>query len=473
MRLIALVIVGLFFVESLAYSKGRVSENLLSIDPPPGLQKPSLVWPPRPCLTGAAQKWAQSPEVVIAELRHLRVMQLFDKYKHQLYLSETANPVYWHHNRIFMPHTLALKYRIPNYHPIAYHPSYVSNDVLPNTRTTRFYGKNRVNTSLYNESIASRFDVANDKLEIANPTLARHQWDKIPSPHRFVMDGILLDKKAAQEAFHIQVIESSHKLEKPKVVVSKWKIAGVEALQLSQSYFSNWVKGGQNAIAVNSDLRVSANYKYKKFEFDNKGLHKLGIINSEGEPMRINDDLIQLSSKAGINASKNWYYSALFDFKTQLFYGRDKKDWDKILSGFMSPAYSSFALGMDYKTKDFTLLISPLTSRATFVLDTINVDPSRYSITPGKRSVWQTGASLTNSYKWKINTEFALMSNMELFYGYMNETPETQFDWELIFDMRINRFLSSRINTTYKYYQSESSKLQFKENFSVVFSYKF
>lgn len=473
MRLIALVIIGLFFVDCLAYSKGKVVDNRISSDPFPGLPKPSLIWPPSANLADAAQKWAQSPEVVMAELSHLRVMQLFDKHRRQLYLSEQANPVYWRHSRIYMPQTLALKYRTPNYGTIVYKPLFVKDQVLPNTSVTRFYGPNRINTLANTESIASRFDLANDRLVVSHPTLVHHQWDKIPSPHRFVMDGILLDKKAAQEAFHITVVESSRKLEKPKVVVSKWKITGVESLQVSQSYFSNWVKGGQNAIAVNSDLRVSANYKDKKFEFDNKGLHKLGIINSEGEPMRINDDLIQLTSKAGINASKNWYYSAMFDFKTQLFYGRDKKDWDKILSGFMSPAYSSFALGMDYKTKDFTLLISPVTSRATFVLDTINVDPSRYSISPGKRSVWQTGASLTKSYKWKINTEFTLMSNMELFYGYMNETPETQFDWELIFDMRINKFLSSRINTTYRYYQSESHKLQFKENFSVVFSYKF
>jgi hypothetical protein len=423
--------------------------------------------------SGIAEKWGQSAVVVTSKMRCDRVMQQFHRHLNQLYLSPLSNPSYWHHTRLYKPHTLSIKYRRPVYRPILYSPSFVVNSLLPQTDTLRLYGSKRIDKSVFQETAVTRFEAMDERLLIAQPTLPRHQWDKIPSPHKFVLDGVLLDKKAAQEAFQITLVQSVKKLDKPKVEVSKWKVAGVESLQMSQSYFSNWVKGGQNAIAVNSDLRVTANYKDGKLEWDNKGMHKLGIINSDGEPLRINDDIIHLTTKAGINASKSWFYSAQYDFKTQFFYGRDKKNWDKILSGFMSPAYSSFALGMDYKRKDFTLLLSPLTSRTTIVLDTVNVNASRYNITPGKRSVSQTGASFTNNYRWRINTEFMLISNMDLFYGFWNEQPETQFDWELIFDMRINRFLSTRLNTTYKYYKSESDKLQFKENFSIVFSYKF
>ena len=288
------------------------------------------------------------------------------------------------------------------------------------------------------------------------------------------MDGGLLDKKAAQNDVRASYLESPRKVIKPREEIKTWVYTGNEALQMTEAYFDNWVKGGENSISLLSDLRVSANYKRKKMEWDNKLLHKLGIISQQDQRMRINDDVIQLTSKLGMNASKKWYYSVMYDFKTQFFYGRDKNDYEKILSGFMSPGYQTFAIGMDYKrSKDFTILISPLTSKITFVMDTVHVDPSRYNIPDGQKSDAQTGASVTSAITTKLMPELTLTSNLDYFYSYLDDEGKSQFEWEIILNMRINKYLSTRLIPHVRYYQNESEDFQFKQNLTIAFNYTF
>ena len=140
----------------------------------------------------------------------------------------------------------------------------------------------------------------------------------------------------------------------------------------------------------------------------------------------------------------------------------------------MSPAYFTFAVGMDFKqSKDFTLLLSPLTSKITYVKDTAKVPRDRYKIDKGKKAAYNTGASLTNNFNWQISTELNLRYKLDVFVGYFDEDPTKQVDWELIFDMRINQYLSTRLNTQLRYYSKESDKIQFREHFAINFSYKF
>ena len=99
----------------------------------------------------------------------------------------------------------------------------------------------------------------------------------------------------------------------------------------------------------------------------------------------------------------------------------------------------------------------------------------RYKVTgEGKKAVFNTGASLTNNINWKISTELNLKSKFEAFVGYAGDEALTQIDWELIFDMRINRFLSTRISTQLKDFSNEADgKTQFREFFALNFRYKF
>jgi len=78
-------------------------------------------------------------------------------------------------------------------------------------------------------------------------------------------------------------------------------------------------------------------------------------------------------------------------------------------SGFLSPAYVIFSLGMNYKpNNNFTVMLSPLTSKTTMVVKAKDVDETKYGIKKGERLYKEIGAYL------------------KLYYNYKNErTPKT------------------------------------------------
>ncbi|MBN2167057.1 MAG: DUF3078 domain-containing protein [Marinilabiliaceae bacterium] len=377
-------------------------------------------------------------------------------------------------SRFLNYYSFYLKYNTPSYTPIKYSPYYISQNFLPDTTSLKF-------KYFDTKKLASEFDKNysyiisnNDSLIIFNPNNVQFILKKIPSPHKFLLDGLKMSKKDARELFSLIQVEPTKQLKKPPKKIKYWKYSGEEVIQFSHNYNENWVKGGDKSISLLSDLRANANYRKNKIEWDNKGIHKLGINQNQNEKSRISTDMFEITSKLGIKASKKWYYSSFVDFKTQLFNNPDKNNDSIILSSFMSPAYITVALGMDYKKdKNFTVLFSPITSKITAVLDTGKVDQTRYKIDKNRKTTTRSGASINSHLNWKISSQYRLEYTFDLFYGYLNENSETQMDWEIIFNMRINRFLSTRLNGNLRYFQNESSKLQFKENFSIAFSYRF
>ena len=318
------------------------------------------------------------------------------------------------------------------------------------------------------------------KIVNENPALVDFKWDEVPDPPKGLYSGERLEPGARRRGLQVEIqrseeIAAKQPLEKVTGYKRKWTISGSENVQFSQVYLENWVKGGQSSIALLSDLRLSAVYKQDKVEWENSIIHKIGVLSSEDIDSRINDDLVDLSSKYGLNASKKWFYSLLFSFKSQFFRGYASSDYDKEtpISAFMSPGYFSIAAGMDYKTTNFTLLLSPVTSRLTVVADTALIDQTRYSIDEDKKSQFLTGGSLQNNFTWKINKDMKMTSDMNIFYDYFEKEEKVQAEWNVILDMKINVFLSTRIVSNLRYYESESSKVQAKEGLSISFSYNF
>ncbi len=321
------------------------------------------------------------------------------------------------------------------------------------------------------------FKKENERLFIEDPDMVKHVWKTIPEPHRLITDRRHLNKRSAEEGLKGLLsndIKYPDKLKKKVKATGPWTYTGTESVQFSQAFLENWTKGGENSISLLSDLLVNANYKKNKIEWENYIRHQVGILSSESYATQINTDEIEANSKYGLQASKRWYYSALFNFKSQFFNGYSDKTREEIISGFMSPAYFTYAIGMDYKKdKVFTLLLSPFTAKLTYVMDTVKVDQTNYSINENKRSSFSNGASIVNNINWTINTELSLVSNLNAYISYFTKESLKQIDWELIFNMRVNRFLSTRINTQLRYFTNESDNIQLKENFTISFNYKF
>ena len=385
--------------------------------------------------------------------------------------------LWWNEAVTYKPFALSLKYRERSYDNLMEFPSVYSQTAFQEYLQFLEHPSG-ADTLIHAFSQSPVKSLMQDVL-FEQPFLAQEVWDSIPEPPKLSFGAEFIQNRSANESIekllHWEEPETKRQLEKKDAIQRTWTYGGTENIQVSQAFQENWVKGGENSISLLSDLRLQARYKKNNVEWESYVIHKLGILNTEDKEARFNDDLIELNSKYGLSAGKKWFYSGLINFKTQLFNGYESSDENKEnpVSGFMAPGYLTLALGMDYKEKNFTLMLLPVTSKMTIVSDTVKFDQTRYDIPEDKKIDNMGGASLVNSFKWELAKDFNLQSKMDFFYEYMRSDNQIQAEWELILDMKINVFLSTRIGTYLRYYSNESEYVQFRENLSISFNYRF
>ncbi|SEA62143.1 Protein of unknown function [Xylanibacter ruminicola] len=261
-----------------------------------------------------------------------------------------------------------------------------------------------------------------------------------------------------------------------------WTKKGDGYLQFMQNYVSgNWYKGGESNYSMVGSLTLEANYDNRnKWKWDNKLEMKLGFLRSRTDSIhkfKSNEDLIRLTSKVGLQAAKNWYYTLQVLAYSQFTQGLKSNDRN-VYSDFMSPFNLNFGLGMDYKlaTKDKkwsgTVNLSPLAINYRYV-DRLSLATDN-GLKEGKHSLVDFGSQLTADVSWKINDVITWKSRLYAFTSY----KRTEIEWENTFALRVSKYISAnlflfpRFDDTGKK-DDDLGYLQFKEYSSVGFSYAF
>ena len=318
---------------------------------------------------------------------------------------------------------------------------------------------------------------------VQHPEVVQYTWRQVPEPWKDIRDGRTIRKDKRAEMRQVAKMFDSNNSNKnsdrlkelPKEQESPWKVSGQENLQMSQLYLGNWAKGGESSLSLISDFRFTAQYTNGKHQWENNGVHKMGITHTSTLGTRVSDDALELSSKYGYKAISQWYYSFQNTFKTQMFrnYSSSDKTKSSPKSTLLSPAYIQFIFGMDYKRQDFSLLLSPYTAVMTIVVDTATIDQTAYSISANRRSTTVDGFSITLNWKKAFSSDITYTTKAEMFYEYFEKNGQKRFDWENVVDLQINRFLTTRFLFELRYYDNESDKFQVKENISISFKYSF
>ena len=193
----------------------------------------------------------------------------------------------------------------------------------------------------------------------------------------------------------------------------------------------------------------------------------------------------------GYRAFKNWFYTANFDFQTQLFYGYDfqKENLETPISGFLSPARTHLSLGLDfkYRKKLLSVFISPLTMKHTLVADTSTINEKKYGIEEGRITKVEAGAYLKSTLQWEINTFMRVESKLYLFSNYVDNPQNIDVDWEGEYEYKLSHVFSLRFSLNLKYDDDEriligkdadggklyGKRLQIKQLMSIGISYRF
>jgi hypothetical protein len=295
-----------------------------------------------------------------------------------------------------------------------------------------------------------------------------------------------------------------------------WVTSSTPALKVSEFMFENWSSSGNSQIDLTATFFGAYKYTHPKFVWDNVvdlayGYAWQDLDNSSAdsvgglfETRRKSNDKIDLTSTISWKAYKDWGASFLANLKTQFgagyeYSGIGIKQTQEQVSGFFAPAYLTTALSFEHKRDNWSVSLSFITGKTTFVCnDSLIINGNNYGVIQDdefdptdpntydkiKHAYFGIGSYVKAMYlKKDIVTNLDLYARFELFYDYrkpstmswddlsktkytvaLNDdgTPyddlhsirnkwfrkrafETDLDFELKLDYRFSTFLSANL----------------------------
>jgi hypothetical protein len=263
-----------------------------------------------------------------------------------------------------------------------------------------------------------------------------------------------------------------------EVVDTSWKSGGVINLNFSQVNLSQWAQGGENSISLGSLLLAFANYEKDKIAWSNSLKLSYAFIKSGDQHLRKNDDQIDLTSKLSRKFAEKWYYSVLFNFKSQFAKGYLYPNDSVFVSTFLAPGYVTLALGVNFKPVDyFEVFLSPITAKYTLVNDQRLADAGAYGVHPGDKTRTEIGAYMNIRFKKDIMQNVTLLSKVELFNNYSDDDHSNRGNIDVFWDaglvMKVNKWLNATITTQLIYDDDIIQRTQFKESLGIGLGYNF
>lgn len=279
----------------------------------------------------------------------------------------------------------------------------------------------------------------------------------------FAQDAV---KQAAADAA-AELSEAPQEEVAPKPVY--WKTSIKLGLGFDMTTLSNWAAGGYNTALLTSSLDAKADYSKNLMSWNNRLQLDYGFLYSQDKEgiLQKSNDRMYLESKWAYKTAEGSFfnYTASFNFRSQFTdtpegYEQDaeSKKWHPTTtkSGFLSPAYTDIALGIQWSpTSWFNVNFAPLTGGLTIVTNPIlrknygmklKKDGLDETIGDNFNSVlFQFGAQLKTNFKFMLNENFGYETQLVLFTDYLNE-PYLRINW----DNAINWKLSKYVNFAFK-----------------------
>ena len=334
---------------------------------------------------------------------------------------------------------------------------------------------------------------------------------------------------AAAAVAEAPVVEQ--KEEKPKY----WEESLKTNIKFGQTSLTNWAAGGDNTVTLQAFVDGNANYKKDKVFWNNRLQLDYGFVYASSKPiLQKSDDRIYLESKFGYKNEKmkNFSLSVNYDFKSQFNTGYDYltptvpsdkyqdgegnvpglndlphkdqislwKDARKIKSGFLAPAYTNLAVGIDVKPfKWLSLNIAPLTGGVVIVrnellrknygmelkdqyvdkdLSAMGAEELGACYRPAR---FEFGAQVKADIAVKVNDNFAYTSQLVLFSNYLDHPENIRVNWDNRFDWKLAKYFSLTLTTNMIYDDKvmifsekdglTKQRVQFKQSMLFGFTY--
>ncbi len=248
-----------------------------------------------------------------------------------------------------------------------------------------------------------------------------------------------------------------------QVPLTHWKETNNFRLIFTQNSFVNWSAGGNNSISGIAKINIKRDYKNNHTVWQSELKAYYGLNKEASRELRKTEDLIELNSTFGYrnNINSKWYYSAKFNFKTQFTNGYKYPNTDKPISKFFSPAYNFLGVGSEYFSKQNALKIylSPLTNKMTFVYNKLlanegsfGVEPAVYDdagnlVTEGENLKVEVGTYIAGEWNTEVMENIIMNNKLILYSDYLNKYGNVDVNWELNFDLTINKHVTANVGS--------------------------
>ena len=282
-------------------------------------------------------------------------------------------------------------------------------------------------------------------------------------------------------------------VEKPKY----WTESLMTNIKFGQTSLTNWAAGGDNTVTLQAFVDGNANYKRDDLFWNNRLQLDYGFVYASSKPiLQKSDDRIYLESKLGYKTEnmKKFAFTVNYDFKSQFNTGYDYKtpstpegfekledmpmdqlvnawkDARVVKSGFLAPAYTNLAVGIDLKPANWiSLNIAPVTGGVVIVRNPLlrqnygmnlkeeyeDADLSGVNATElgnyyrGAR--FEFGAQIKADIALKINDNFSYTTQLVLFSNYLDHPENIRVNWDNRFDWKLAKYFSLTLTTNLIY----------------------
>ncbi len=251
-------------------------------------------------------------------------------------------------------------------------------------------------------------------------------------------------------------------------------------ITVNQSFFSNWIRGGESALATQFLIDYGIIYKNERgLIWDNEFTFSLGGVNVSGsDGIKKADDQFIWNSLVGFNRKKlQWNFSIYYSLKTQILSGyqyntKDDQEMKTKESTFFSPGIIQLGLGIFRITAGKSRInFSPLTTQMIFINKRLAAEfkpnKSYFGVPPGKSSQGYFGTSLNGYYKTEIWENISLDYRYDFYANYLKEFSNVDFKQSITLNFKVNRYISCTMNAELVYDDDLLSDLQVKEIFGL------
>ena len=226
----------------------------------------------------------------------------------------------------------------------------------------------------------------------------------------------------------------------------KWTTLSTPALKISEHMYQNWSSSGNSQIDITGTFFGNYKYSHPRFVWDNivdlaYGYAWQDLDNSKNDSLgrfethRKSTDKIDLTSAISWKAYKDWGASFTANFKSQFGNGYEYDGIGQsanatLVSSFLAPGYLTTALSFEHKRENWTVSLSFLTGKTTFVCNDSLIQNDRTYGVIQKDTAYKTNHNYTHAYfalgsyvkamylKKDILPNLDLYARAELFYDY-------------------------------------------------------